>query len=110
MSARRSEGLAIEDVADDRFSAGGGQPVGLLGRPRHRADGVAGSEEQWYEATTDDTGSTCEVDAHVATLTADWTRYVVHSRARFVGHFAAPRDCAFGDDLRDTLVTSRWRR
>jgi hypothetical protein len=34
------------------LSADGSQPAGFLGRSRHRADGVAGTEEQWYEAIT----------------------------------------------------------
>jgi hypothetical protein len=39
------EGRAIEDVADDRLSAGGSQPAGFLGRPRHCANGVTGVNE-----------------------------------------------------------------
>ena len=75
------EGRAIKDVADDRLSADGGQPASLLGRSLHRADGVPSAEKQWYQPASDDTGSTCEVDAHAATPTADWPG--------FVGHFGA---------------------
>jgi hypothetical protein len=92
------------------LSADRGKQVGLLSGSRHCADSVPGRDEQWEEATADNAGSTCEVDAHTATLTADWTRCVVHSRAIFMGHFAAPLDRTFGDHLRYTLVMSRRRR
>ena len=61
----------VKDVADDRLRAHGRQPAGLFRRSRHSTDGVTGVNEQRYQVTTDDTRSTCEIDAHACPMGAD---------------------------------------
>jgi len=71
----------------DRLSADRGQPVSLssISSSRRR---VTGADEQWYEATTDDTGSTCE-KMRIYDANRDWTR-CVSFLCQIHGHFAAP--------------------